>query len=117
MPDYIPTDLDSALDELDRNVSTEDKAGVLLGTVDPAHLHFGFGTGLRNRWGLWHDSRLAKWFQSRGIFHADDMSGLILKAWFCRLRGEVFDFEKEKQVYLDHWARTGCDASGRPLDD
>jgi len=115
MADYIPTDLDDALDELDRTTSDADKAFVRMAKSSDV-FHHGPGTGLRNNWGLWHNSRLAKWFESRGIFHADDMSGLILTAWFCRLRGEVFDFEKEKRVYLDHWKRMGCDASGRSID-
>lgn len=37
-----------------------------------ANVHMGYGLNLRNRWGLWGDSRLSKYFNDLGIFHPDD---------------------------------------------
>lgn len=43
---------------------------------DPILFHDSVGRWMRNTWGLWDDdSELRKFFNSIGIFHADDMSG------------------------------------------
>lgn len=39
--------------------------------------HFGFGMWLRNNWDLWKGSRLSKYFNSIGVYHPDDMTGII----------------------------------------
>lgn len=48
---------------------------------------FGIGFGLRRFW-LGRGSRLDYWFYERGVCHQDEMSGLILEAFWLQLRGE-----------------------------
>ena len=46
---------------------------------DPSLYHHGVGRFLRNTWKLWDaDSDLSRFFHSIGIYHPDDMSGIIL---------------------------------------
>ena len=61
-------------------------------------MHFGLGMGIRNTWGLWGDSRLAKYFKKHGIKHPDNMSGIILDAYVNHLKGKPtnFDWQKNK---------------------
>ncbi len=103
---YIPMDLEDAMDELDRTINPKDKERIRTSKEDSVMYHHGFGTGLRNGWGLWGGSRLARWFDERGIFHPDDMSGIILDAWFNRLRGKPFDFDEKVRGYQEYWRRS-----------
>ncbi len=100
---YVPVDLNDALAELDRTVSEKEKAFRKANRDDDALMHMGLGQYLRNHWGLWHDSRLAKWFNAKGVNHADDMSGILLDAWLARLRGEPFDLEAGIRKAQAYW--------------
>lgn len=103
---YIPMDLDDAMDELDRTINAKDQERIRTSKEESVMYHHGFGTGLRNGWGLWGGSRLAQWFNEKGIFHPDDMSGIILDAWFCRLRGKPFDLEGKVRGYKEYWEKS-----------
>lgn len=106
---YIPKDLEDALNQLDELNTDDDRADIRSGTLGATDLHHGYGTSLRNNWELWDKSRLAKWFNSIGIFHADDMSGIILDAWFCRVRGQPFDLGAKVKWYQDFWREQGIE--------
>jgi len=101
---YVPADLDSAIEHLKTTLPTSDIEFIKTASdSDIAGLHHGFGTGLRNSWGLWGGSRLAKWFNKIGIHHPDDMSGLIISSLVTDLRGEPRNFEKEVANYIKYW--------------
>mgnify|MGYP000940205575 CR=1 FL=1 len=68
-------------------------------------LHHGFGTSMRNRWGLWGGSDLQRWFKERGIHHADDMSSIILTSTYRQVHGTDIDLEGQIKVYRDYWER------------
>jgi hypothetical protein len=85
-----------------------DAVRVLKKQLDPAYLAmikkpkpdeeydlFFLGTGLRNSWGLWRDSRLKKWFQAHGVGAPEDMTAIIIDALQADLRSEPFDLDKE----------------------
>ena len=82
---FIPKDIDEAVDSLDTMISPEDKRYIAdslsLGAFC-ARCHHGLGMWLRNNWGLWGGSRLQRYFLDRNIIHPDDMSGVILKAYY-----------------------------------
>ena len=102
---YTPTDLDDAIRHLRETLPPEDIE--FLKTADErdlAGLHFGFGMGLRNGWGLWGGSRLAEWFNSIGIFHPDDMSGIIIESLVRDLRNEPIELEAQVAKYQEYWA-------------
>jgi len=57
------------------------------------------GMGIRNSWRLWSGSPRARYFNSIGIFHPDDMSGIILRSLARRLRGEDIRLEEQVEEY------------------
>lgn len=82
-----PTTLDEAVEALDRMLVDEDR-DFMLKSQEPveniiADLHHSLGRHLRNTWGLWHESPLAKHIkETRGVEHPDDMSHVIIE-YFC----------------------------------
>jgi hypothetical protein len=71
---------------------------------DMPGLHHTVGMSLRNQWGLWHGSELAKYFvQVMGLTHADDMSGLLLEKLFAEVHGKPFIAGKLAFKYQSHW--------------
>ena len=67
--------------------------------------HFGIGLWMRNNWGLWAGSQLAKYFKGMGIFHANDMSGIILTSFHRHLKGEEVRLGKQIKFYQEYWKR------------
>lgn len=68
--------------------------------------HFGFGTTLRNNLKLWDEkSKLHNYFKKLGIWHADDMSGIILNSWHRHLNNKSIKLEKQIQYYKNYWAK------------
>jgi hypothetical protein len=65
----------------------------------PFSYHDGLGRWIRNKWGLWQNSRLAGEFKNMGITHADDMSGIILRAWHRSLNNKPVEPQKLAQLY------------------
>lgn len=51
-------------------------------------LHFGLGMGVRNRFGLWQDNALTRFFRDNGIDHPDSMSGPFIDGYVLYLKGE-----------------------------
>jgi hypothetical protein len=51
-------------------------------------------------WSLWEkDMPLVKWFNERGITHADDMSAIILTSIWRRVHGMDLDIEGQIKSY------------------
>lgn len=75
------------------------------------YVHHGFGMYLRNNWGLWADSELAKNLYNMGILHPDDMSAIILDSYQRRLKGEDIKLDEQLKYYQDYWRE-----SGTPVD-
>jgi hypothetical protein len=70
--------------------------------------HHGLGRTLRNDWGLWNDpssSSLQEYFKNMGIWHADDMSGIILDSYHRHLNNKPLDVEKQVKFYKDYWKK------------
>ncbi len=65
--------------------------------------HFGAGMGIRNAWGLWGDSPLAKHMRDLGFTHADDMSGVILETLWCKRHGMPFRLKDRAAEYDAYW--------------
>jgi len=103
---YIPQDLNDAIATLKRDLDQASMTKIkACKTADEfmGLAHFSFGMGLRNSWGLWGGSRLAKWFNSNDIFHPDDMSGVILEALWSDLTGHEFSLEQKAAEYHAYW--------------
>uniref|UniRef100_A0A6M3IXA9 DUF6794 domain-containing protein n=1 Tax=viral metagenome TaxID=1070528 RepID=A0A6M3IXA9_9ZZZZ len=71
---------------------------------DPVEFHHSAGRSIRNNWGLWDpESHLHKEFNSIGIFHADDMSGIILETAHRILNGKPIDLIGQVNGYKEYW--------------
>ncbi|CCQ90131.1 conserved hypothetical protein [Nitrospina gracilis 3/211] len=100
---YVPENLEEAHLELERMLPTDLIAKIKNGTeAEMAFYHHGVGTRIRNLW-LWPDTRLKKYFNERGIFHPDDMSGIILDTFWCRLNNKPFRLEERIHYYKQFW--------------
>lgn len=104
--DYIPKDLTDATTYLDCVLDEKTKSSL----INPdeqrtvATLHFGLGLQLRNKWGLWKaNNRLVEYFNSLGITHPDDMSGIILTTYYRQLNEKEINLDQQIKYYKDYW--------------
>lgn len=105
---YIPKDLDDCFVQLKKLLKPEDIATMRSGTEDDMiQYHHGLGMWMRNNWGLWGGSRLAKWFNSKGIMHPDDMSGIILDSFWRHLNNKPIKLKEQVKYYQDYWEKKG----------
>ena len=73
--------------------------------------HHTVGRYFRNNWSLWDkECPLPIHFREvHKIWHADDMSGLILYGVWCIVRNEKPDYENEIKRYHNYWKGYGLD--------
>jgi hypothetical protein len=76
--------------------------------------HHGTGTNFRNNLKLWWSPdwnepkpAIVEFFNSKNIYHADDMSGCIMEALEARVGNKEFDFDTHIQIYFLHWKQAG----------
>ena len=90
-----PETLDEAILAIDNMLNEETRLflSVANETTAVTELHHTLGRYLRNKWGLWQGSPLAKHMeQVHGATHVDDMSSIIISA-YCR-RGIKTRFQR-----------------------
>ncbi len=102
---YIPKDLDESFVELDRMLHSKFIEKLKAGDKEATNQHFGLGLWIRNNWRLWGGSRLSEHFHNIGIFHPDDMSGIILESYVRRLKDQPIELETQVKFYQDYWAK------------
>lgn len=101
---YIPKNLEEAFVELKKSLPANELKEFKETPEDEIiKYHFSLGMGLRNRWGLWGGSRLAKYFNGIGIFHPDDMSGIIIESFWRNLNKRLIQLEKQVEYYQEYW--------------
>ena len=104
--EYQPSDLNDAISYLTCQWSETDKEEFKKDEEQTAvtKLHMGTGRAIRNDWGLWGKrSKLSKFFKSRGIFHPDDMSSIILTSLHRSLNRKPILFEEQIEYYKEWW--------------
>jgi hypothetical protein len=112
---YIPKDLPDCHRELD-NMINDDWKAYLAGKVENfskeekdkyegCYDHMSMGLWIRNNWGLWKGSALAKYFNGMGIHHPDDMSAIILSSYRAKLRNEQYDLNTAIRLFQKYWAQ------------
>lgn len=79
--------------------------------LEPTLVHHFGGMALRNAWQLWHaGTPLHDHFLTRfKLWHADDMSGLLLDEAFAVSKGVSFDRQAKIDHFHDHWRKAGLD--------
>lgn len=87
---YIPKNLEECFWELNKLLKHKDIETIknLKDRNETIMYHHGFGTWLRNNWGLWGGSRLQQYLIRKGLRHPDDMSGTILEFYYDWLNGQ-----------------------------
>jgi hypothetical protein len=86
-PKRLPRTVDEAVDEIISGLSDDDKA-LVRGTArgDLIRFHHGWGTGIRNGFGLWGGNTELLASCGSPIMHADDASMVIIEAVWARLQ-------------------------------
>lgn len=103
---YIPKNLDECFLEIDKILSKanpEDAEDVKY-FLDGGNVHHSFGRNIRNNWKLWQENTiLHEWFKLQGIWHADDMSGIIIDSYLRRAKNQSIDLDEQIQYYKNYW--------------
>jgi hypothetical protein len=93
---------------LDKILNEEDREAIRKST---GLFHHGLGRWIRNNWGLWEGRNpLTDFFHGYGIWHADDMSGIILDSYARTLNGQDVKFEEQVKFYLAYWEQHHVDS-------
>ena len=78
-------------------------------------LHMSAGMWIRNNYGLWNPekTKLVEWFNENGIYHADDMSSIILKSFHRHLNNKDLNLDEQFNHYIKWWEKQGIDLSNQ----
>lgn len=111
MQTIIPKNLKGALLFLDKILIKID-VDFILNMKEEAvgQLHFTLGRYLRNNWKLWsadpifeEKSDLVKYFNRIGIYHADDMSNIILKSYWRFKHNKPINLKTQVKDCKRYW--------------
>jgi hypothetical protein len=102
---YIPKDIDDAIIHLDILLGASFKAEYEEYKEEDLNglYSFTFGMWIRNNWQLWNGSRLSKYFNEIGIYHPDDMSGIIFVSYHRHLTGKDINLQQQIEHYKAYW--------------
>ena len=50
-------------------------------------------------------SRLSKYFNSIGVYHPDDMTGIIFDSYYRKLNGKEINSDEQVKYYQDYWEK------------
>ena len=103
---YIPANLEDAHNYLLRHLPPEEIQRIrdMKSEDEMIDYHLGLGMGIRNGWSLWAGSRLSRHFNKLGVYHPDDMSGIILETFWCRLPDQPLRFDERIAYCQVYWA-------------
>lgn len=94
---YKPKNLEECMVKLDLMLTDADKDTIRsMGEHDFAvSQHFSLGLHMRNYWGLWKQKELYHFFDSLGVTHPDNMSGIILVSYHRYLSDQEIKLEEQ----------------------
>ncbi len=101
---YIPEDINDAINTLDKIYSDSTKAEITKLTENEyvnGNYRLGIGLWMRNNWQLWAGSRLSEFFRDNKINHPESMSVVILKSYYRHLKNEDIRFEEQIKEYIE----------------
>lgn len=103
----IPNTFDESLIILDSMINDDMKEWIkcLPDTEFGTYVHHSLGRNLRNKWGLWGDTKFWNNLSQLEVFHPDDMSAIILDSYQRKLKGEDIKLEEQIKSYQDYWTR------------
>ncbi len=104
----VPTNLSECFDRLDEifqeapleyknfKSSSEEEAVITL--------HYGLGKWIRNNWGLWEgNSPISKTLYSMHLWHAEDMSTLILTSYHRHINNKPLELKQQVDHFIGYW--------------
>lgn len=118
-----PTNLDQAVDYLLSLIFANEQHNTIMEPYHEhergfiANLHHFVGMNMRNAWYLWWRAdhtyeawpkerpAIVKYFNDLGIYHADDMSGIIMTTLYRKYFFKPIELEAQIKKYQDHWAK------------
>jgi len=122
--DYKPETLDEAFAYLDKFLQDKEAFQTCPEKEMMGLAHMTLGMWIRNRWRLWWSENYAKnsvnenddtypqvkpalnaWFESHGINHADDMSGVVLTSYHRKLNKKDLDLEKQFKRIINYYKK------------
>lgn len=104
----VPTNLSECFMALDNIFSESAEEATWFKSTEEEEavsaFHMGFGQDIRNKWGLWtRDTELYKVFSNMGLWHADDMSSVILTSYHRKINGRELALKEQVQYFMDYW--------------
>lgn len=98
---YIPQNIEDCIIQLDSILDDSTKMEIKEMTKSSfsAEAHLGLGLWIRNNWGLWQGGPLASYFNELGLYHPDEISGIILNCYFNHVKG--FDIDLKGEIEKD----------------
>ena len=102
---YIPKSLDDCFVTLNKILpdSIKNEFELMEENEAVSRSHFGLGIWMRNNWGLWGGTRLSIYFNELGVYHPDDMSGIILTSYHRYLNSKELKLEDQIKYYQKYW--------------
>jgi len=67
--------------------------------------HHTIGGHIRNHFKLWEGGVIKDWFNTIGIYHADDMSSIILTSFHRKMNNKPTEIKKQIKRYRDFWKK------------
>lgn len=101
----IPKNLDECFTELEvmlgrmaiEDIKSEKESDIYV-------FHRGLSTSIKNSWKLWEpNSPLTQYFNQLGVYHADDMSDIIIAAFWRYLNDKPINLEEMVNHYREFW--------------
>lgn len=101
---YKPKNLNEAIAQLDKVNSNKYKKEIFEMTESEYITKSQFSTGLwiRYNWGLWRGKKLTNYFNDLGIYHPNDMTGIILRCYYRHLHHQDYELDKQIKYYQDY---------------
>lgn len=99
-----PITLEECFQVLEKDLLAQDLIDIsCMSKGQLSKLHHSLGRWIRNNWKLWQNGPLTIYFNAMGIFHADDMSGIIIESFWHHLKNEPLELDEQIKLYQDFW--------------
>jgi len=110
-----PKDLSEAINYFDKKWDNQEKVEFIKDSLKNSY--FTIGRWIRNNWIYGgRDSILVEYFKKLGIFHPDDMSGIILTSLYRTLTNKPIDLDNQVESYKSYWRPIQeCEKNARKL--
>lgn len=110
VPQTIPTTLEEGIDALVAELDASEIEHIRARADEGEQHHMFLGMSIRNAWVHPKGSPLAAHF--RVVYElgcSDDISTMILKGLWAKVRGDAYDARKDAARYREFWRRQGVD--------